>query len=60
MSRRLLLLALLGFAPAGCGRRGSLRLPEREGGADAPTPAPAPARPTSRRRPTGPLGLEVG
>lgn len=60
MSRRLLLSALLGLVPAGCGRRGRLRLPEREDGTTAPTPPPEPARPTSRRRPTGPIGLETG
>lgn len=60
MSRRLLLLALLGLAPAGCGRRGSLRLPEREGGGATTTPPLAPARPSSRRRPPAPVGLEVG
>ncbi len=59
MSRRILLLVLLGLAPAGCGRRGRLRLPEREDGRTAPPPPPAPAS-TSRRRPAGPIGLETG
>jgi predicted small lipoprotein YifL len=65
MSRRGLLglLAaplLLALGPAGCGRRGRLELPPREGGDGAPGPPPAPPRPEPERRTPAPVGLETG
>lgn len=65
MSRRTALAlacwALVGAALAGCGRRGRLRLPERDGEERAPDPAPAPpARSAPNRRSPSPAGLETG
>lgn len=63
MSRRRLVLALLLLVPAGCGRRGKLRLPSREeggeGGSLPTTPAPA-GRPAPERRAPRATGLEIG
>lgn len=58
IARRVLAAALV-LLLAACGRRGPLRLPERDGGDSAPPPTPAPAREPQRRSPS-PVGLETG
>jgi len=60
--RRFLLLLLLAPGPAGCGRRGQLRLPSREGsgGESGAPPTEPPARTAPQRRGPTPAGLETG